>query len=106
MRHVISEPQAGSVVRMRPGDWLEVRLSHTQPGFEWQVVDQPGCLFPVSDQPSAERPAVLPAGPRFRALGFLAFAGGHGAAQRLRLALVHPQQSDTADVRDVEVFVA
>jgi len=105
MRHVLSEPRSGALVRLRPGDWLEVRLSPPRPGFRWQVVDKPGCLFPLSEERADERPAVHPPGPRMRALGFLAFGAG-GTAQRLRLALVHPRSGDAAEVRDLDVVVA
>jgi hypothetical protein len=106
MRHVLSEPRSGSVVRLRPGDWLEVQLSHALPGFDWQVVDQPGCLFPIFGPASADRPSVLPTGPRFRSLGFLAFAGGQSSAHRLRLELVHPHRHESAEVRELDVVVA
>jgi len=102
---VLSEPRSGAVVRLRPGDWLELRLAHPRPGFRWQVVDRPGCLFPISEERDDERPAVLPPGPRVRALGFLVFGAG-GTAQRLRLALMHPRGGEAAEIRDLDVVVA
>jgi len=68
-------------------------------------VDRPGCLFPLSEERDEDRPAVLPAGSRVRALGFLAFGAGD-TAQRLRLALVHPRGGDHVEVRDLDVVVA
>jgi len=105
MRHVLSEPRSGALVRLRPGDWLELRLPPPLPGFRWQVVDKPGCLFPLSEERDDERPTVHPPGPRMRALGFLAFGAGE-TAQRLRLALVHPRSGNAAEVRDLDVVVA
>ncbi len=105
MRHVVNEPEPGSVVRLHAGDWLEVRLSHDQPDSDWQVVDQPGCLFPVPNPTPAGRPSVLPTGPRFRALGFLAFGASAGGAQSLRFALVNPRSPLDSEIRELSVLV-
>ncbi len=104
MRHVVTEPQPGSVVRLRAGDWLELRLTHTDSDADWQVVDQPGCLFPVADAVS-HRPAVLPAGPRQRSWGFLAFGTSSQQAQPLRLALVDRRRPGRGQVCEVSVLV-
>ena len=105
MRHVVSEPKSGSVVRLRAGDWLEVRLTHTEADAEWQIIDRPGCLFPVADAAS-DRPSVLPSGPRHRSLGFLAFGGTESRPQSLRLALVNPRLSLPSETRELSVLVA
>jgi len=92
------------MVRLSPGDWLELRLTHQRPGFDWEIVDQPGCLVPICE-PRPERPTVLPRSPRFRTLGFLAFAADRGAVHPLRLALAHPKRPGPAEVRELSVVV-
>ncbi|CUR55030.1 hypothetical protein NOCA2220221 [metagenome] len=105
MRHVLSEPKPGSVVRLRAGDWLEVRLTHTEADADWQVVDQPGCLFPVAEA-MTDRPSVLPPGPRRQSLGFLAFGAPGQPAQPLRLALVDRRRPGRGEVCEVSVLVS
>ena len=103
MRHVVTDPRPGAVVRVRPGDWLEIRFTSRRPGFHWRVADRPGWLLSLPDEPGPERPTVLPPAPRSRALGFLAFAG-EGPA-RLRLELAHERRRETVDVRELAVVV-
>ncbi|MGD9959899.1 hypothetical protein [Nocardioides sp.] len=105
MRHVVSEPESGSVVRLHAGDWLEVQLSHNQTDADWQVVEQPGCLFPLTET-VADRPSVLPVGPRRRSLGFLAFGASGQQAQPLRLALVNRRCPERSEVRELSVLVS
>jgi hypothetical protein len=105
MRHVVSEPTPGAVVRLHPGDWLEIQLTHSQPGADWQVLEQPGCLFPLTDAVSG-RPSVLPTGPCRRSLGFLAFGAPGASAQPLRFALVDPCHPGESEVHELSVLVS
>lgn len=95
----LDQPVSGEVVRLAPGDVLEIRLvQQSGGGYLWSVAETSAELELVEDR---NQPGALPGAAATRLLTFRAVAAGRG-----RLALVHARPWElTAEDTTVELDV-
>ncbi len=100
-RHHLDQPVSGDVVRLAPGDVLEIRLTQQAGGgYLWSVAETAQGLELVEDR---SQPGALPGAAAQRVFGFRATTSGNGL-----LALVHarPWEDDVLDEVQLHIEIA